>query len=156
MYFYTSIRSVNNYIAMNWLLSQYKSSKNKYVYLFLANKNEIELETVLLVDIFNEIKSTASPKPSQIVMKIDIEVFECGTFLGSPEFITPPQDIPITAVIMEWIYLTDDGSYPKMCPKDKVEELTKLYLSNGYTPFLVKDDLRELTKLDTRKFGVKW
>ena len=76
--------------------------------------------------------------------------------LGSPEVITPPQDIPITAVIMEWIYLTDDGSYPKMWPKDKVEELTKLYLSNGYTPFLVKDDRRELTKLDTRKFGVEW
>ena len=47
------------------------------------------------------------------------------------------------AVIMEWIFLRDDGSYTKMCPKDKVEELTKLFLSNGYTPFLVRDDRRD-------------
>ena len=108
-----------------------------------------------MVDIFTEIKSTASPKPSQIVMKIDIAFFECRAFLGSPEVITHPQDIPIKDVMIESIFLRDDGSYPKMCPKDKVEELTKLYLSNVYSPFLVKDDCRKVTKLDIRKFGVE-
>ena len=111
---------------------------------------------MLLVDIFDEIKSTVFPRPSQIVMKIDIEFFECRAFLGSPEVITHPQDIPIMAVIMEWIFLRDDGSYTKMCPKDKLVELTKLFLNNGYTPFLIKDDRRELTRLDTSKFGVEW
>ena len=124
--------------------------------MFLANKNEIDIETALMVDIFNEIKSTVSPKRSQIVMKIDIEFFQCRAFLGSPEVITHPQDIPIMAIIMEWIFLRDDGSYTKMCPKDKLVELTKLFLNNGYTPFRVKDDRRELTKLDTSKFGAEW
>ena len=89
-------------------------------------------------------------------MKIDIEFFECRAFLGSPEVITHPQFIPIMAVIMEWMFLRDNASYSNMCPKDKVIELTKLFLYNGYTPFRMKDDRRELTKLDTSKFGVEW
>ena len=89
-------------------------------------------------------------------MKIDVEFFECRAFLGSPEVVANPQDIPIMAVIMEWMFLRDNASYSNMCPKDKVIELTKLFLNNGYTPFRVKDDRRELTKLDTSKFGVEW
>ena len=111
---------------------------------------------MLLGDIFKEVRETVSPKPSQILMKIDIEHFECRAFLGSPEVITQPQDIPILAVIMEWVFLRPNGAYSEQCPKDKVIELTKLFLNNGYTPFQVNGDRKQLTKLDTSNFGVEW
>ena len=104
---------------------------------------------MLLGDIFKEVRETVSPKPSQIVMKIDIELFECRAFLGSPEVITQPQDIPILAVIMEWVFLRPNGAYSEQCPKDKVIELTKLFLKNDHTPFQVKGDRLQCTKFYT-------
>ena len=64
-----------------------------------------------------------SPKPSQIVMKVDIERFECRAFLGSPEVLSQPQEIPILAVIIEWYFLHYNmigGHYAELCPKEKV------------------------------------
>ena len=95
-----------------------------------------------------------SPKPSQIVMKVDIERFECRAFLGSPEVLSQPQEIPILAVIMEWYFL--GGHYTELCPKEKVIQLAKLFLHNGYTPFKVDENRLELKKLDTTNFGVEW
>ena len=126
------------------------------IFYMIANKAEVELRTVLLGDIFNEVKETVNPKPSQILMKIDIELFECRAFLGSPEVLTQPQEIPIVAVIMEWEFLRPNGTYSEQCPKEKVIELTKLFLNNGYTPFQVNRDRLQLTKLDTANFGVEW
>ena len=104
-----------------------------------------------------------SPKPSQIVMKVDIERFECRAFLGSPEVLSQPQEIPILAVIIEWHFLYYNmigGHYAELCPKEKVIQLSKLFLDNGYTPFKVmtkKDDNRlKLKKLDTTNFGADW
>ena len=37
----------------------------------IGNKAEVELRTVLLGDIFNEVKEVVIPKPSQILMKIE-------------------------------------------------------------------------------------
>ena len=126
------------------------------IYHVSANKREVVLRTVLLRDIFHEVKQTVSPMPSQIVMKIDIELFECRAFLGSPEVLTQPQDIPILAVIMEWVFLRPNGDYSEQCPKEKVIELAKLFLDNGYTPFQVNGDRLQLTKLDSANFGVEW
>ena len=96
----------------------------------LANKAEVELRTVLLGDIFKEVEETVYPKPSQILMKIDIELFECRAFLGSPEVLTQPQEIPIIAVIMEWVFLRPNGAYSEQCPKDKVIELATIVRNN--------------------------
>ena len=122
----------------------------------IGNKAEVELRTVLLGDIFNEVKEVVIPKPSQILMKIDIELFECRAFLGSPAVLTQPQEIPIVAVIMEWVFLRPNGAYSEQCPKEKVIELTKLFLDNGYTPFQVNGDRLQLHKLDTANFGSDW
>lgn len=89
-------------------------------------------------------------------MKIDIELFECKAFLGSPEVLTQPQAIPVVAVIMEWVFLRDGGNYSEQCPKEKVIELTKLFLGNGYTPFHVNENRFQLTKLDIENFGTEW
>ena len=108
----------------------------------------------MLEDIFRGVKETMSPRPSQIVMKVDIERFECRAFLGSPEVLSQPQEIPILAVIMEWHFL--GGHYAELCSKEKVIQLAKLFLNNGYTPFKVDDNRLELKKLDTTNFGVEW
>ena len=99
-----------------------------------------------------------SPKPSQIVMKVDIERFECRAFLGSPEVLSQPQEIPILAVIIEWYFLNHNmlEVSAELCPKEKVIQLSKLFLDNGYTPFKVDDNRLKLEKLDTTNFGVDW
>ena len=114
------------------------------------------MNTVLLRDILDEVRKDFSLEPPQIVMKVDIEQSECKAFLGSPEVLRQPQQIPVIAVIMEWTFLKPNGDYSERCPKEKVIELTKLFLNNGYTPFQVNGDRLQLTKLDTSNFGVEW
>ena len=114
------------------------------------------LQTVLLGDVVKAVSETVTPVPSQLLMKIDIELFECRAFLGSPEVITQSQAIPLIAVIMEWVFLRENGAYSEQCPKEKVIELTKLFLENGYTPFRVNGDRLQLEKLDSSNFGVEW
>jgi hypothetical protein len=89
-------------------------------------------------------------------MKIDIELFECRAFLGSPEVITQPQEIPLIAVIMEWVFLREHGTYSEQCPKKSVIQLTKLFLDNGYTPFRLNDQTFRLSMLDSSNFGLEW
>ena len=114
------------------------------------------MQTVLLGDIFRAIKDTVKPVPSQLLMKIDVELFECRAFLGSPEVLKQPQEIPILAVIMEWVFLRENGVYSEQCPKESVIELAKMFLDNGYTPYHVNGDRLQLTKLDTSNFGLEW
>ena len=142
---------------MNKNINQNKSCNNVFIKpYFTANKGEIELRTVLLRDIFDEVRKRLSLKPSQIVMKLDIEQSECKAFLGSPEVLSQPQQIPVIAVIMEWTFLQPNGDYSERCPKERVIELTKLFLNNGYTPFQVNDAQKQLKKLNTSNFGVEW
>ena len=111
---------------------------------------------MLLRDVFDEVRRNFPLKPPQIVMKVDIEQSECNAFLGSPEVLLQPQVIPVIAVIMEWTFLKPNGDYSERCPKEKVIELMKLFLHNGYTPFQVNDARKELKKLNTSNFGVDW
>ena len=107
---------------------------------------------------------TAARVPSQILMKIDIEQFECRAFLGSPEVLAQPQIIPIIAVVMEWIFMENigGGQYSPICKKEQVRELAKLFLDNGYTPYKVNsfivplNGLPQFSKLDISNFGVEW
>ena len=142
---------------MNKNINQNKSCNIVFIKsCFTANKGEIELRTVLLRDIFDEVRKRLSLKPSQIVMKLDIEQSECKAFLGSPEVLSQPQQIPVIAVIMEWTFLQPNGDYSERCPKERVIELTKLFLNNGYTPFQVNDAQKQLKKLNTSNFGIEW
>ena len=92
---------------------------------------------MVLGDIFNEIKAV-SPTTTQILMNKNIELFGCSACLGSLEVLTQPQEIPTLAVIMEWIFLRLTVANSEQCPKDKVVELTRLFVNNGCTPFQVK------------------
>ena len=116
---------------------------------------------MLLGDVFRAIMETATPVPSQMLMKIDIEHFECRAFLGSPEVLAQPQIIPLIAVIMEWTFI-GEGVYSPQCTKEQVRQLAKLFLDNGYTPFNIWgytsaiNGLPKFSKLNTSNFGVEW
>ena len=43
---------------------------------------------------------------------------------------------------MEWNFLKRNGDYSEQCPKERVIELAKLFLNNGYIPFHVKEPQR--------------
>ena len=119
---------------------------------------------MLLGDILRDIMETAARVPSQILMKIDIEHFECRAFLGSPEVLSQPQIIPIIAVVMEWIFTKNigGGQYGPICKKEQVRELARLFLDTGYTPFKVDsfsvslNGLPQFSKLDISNFGLEW
>ena len=108
---------------------------------------------MLLGDILRDIMETAARVPSQILMKIDIEHFECRAFLGSPEVLAQPQNIPIIAVVMEWIFTKNigGGQYSPICKKEQVRELARLFLDTGYTPFKVNSF--KVHRLNLKPFG---
>ena len=117
---------------------------------------------MLLRDVFDEVRRNFPLKPPQIVMKVDIEQSECNAFLGSPEVLLQPQAIPVIAVIMEWTFKGQNGTYSEQCPKAKVMSLTKLFLENGFTPFQLNEGVnrvvygKEWIKLNTSNFGLDW
>ena len=114
------------------------------------NTTEQSLETVLLSDLINAIKIVE--KPSLIVIKIDVELLECRTFLGSSSIFKRPQDVPIDAVIMEWVFIRENGEYSEQCPMEKVKLMTKMFLDGGYIPYRA-NDTREL---NTANLGLEW
>ena len=120
------------------------------------------VETVLLNDVFEAIKSNVVPKPLTVLMKIDIEHFECRAFLGSPEIFRQNQDVKLLAVIMEWTFEGQNGKYSEQCPKEKVISLAKLFLMNGFTPFQLSEGVnrviygKEWLRLNTSNFGIDW
>ena len=91
-----------------------------------------------------------------MLMKIDIELFECRAFLGSPEVLVQSRNITLVAVIMEWVFIREHGKYSEQCRKEKVIELAKLFLDNGFTAFRMKGKSYQLSSLDTTNFGVDW
>ena len=115
--------------------------------------NTISLQTVLLSDVFDAIRKHASPLPSCVIMKIDIEQFECHAFLGSPQVLDQTQDLPVIAVIMEWTFLGENDKYGERCPEEKVVELAKLFLFYDFVPFSADKGMK---KMDTSNYGVGW
>ena len=109
-----------------------------------------QLETVLLSDVIEAAKTLENPK--QIVIKIDVELFECRTFLGSSKVFNQPQEVSITAIIMEWVFKSNDDTYSKQCPMAKVKLMAKMFLNSGYIPFKTTD----LSKLNFTNLGTDW
>ena len=115
------------------------------------NPKEQELvETVLLSDILDAAEAIEDPK--QVIMKIDIELFECRAFLGSSNVFRQPQVVPITAIIMEWIYKGGDGRFSDRCPEDKMRLMAKMLLDTGYVPYSSFD----LRRLNYSHLGEEW
>ena len=108
---------------------------------------------MLLSDVFNAIRKHTSPLPSSVIMKIDIEQFECHAFLGSPQVLDQTQDLPVIAVIMEWTFLGGNDNYGERCPEEKVVELAKLFLFYDFVPFSADKGMK---KMDTSNYGVGW
>ena len=121
-----------------------------------------DVETVLLNDVYEAIKANVVPKPLIVLMKIDIEHFECRALLGSPEILRQNQDVKLLAVIMEWTFEGKNGKYSEQCPKDKVVSLAKLFLMNGFAPFQLSEGInrviygKEWLRLNTSNFGIDW
>ena len=112
-------------------------------------KTDQQLQTVLLNDILKAVKRSENPK--QIIIKIDVELFECRAFLGSSyEFFL--QKVPITAIIMEWLFVAPDDTYTEECPREKLERMTGMFLSAGYVPFKTEG----ISKLNYTNIGTDW
>ena len=108
------------------------------------------VQTVLLSDILQAIEIVSNPK--QIIIKIDIELYECRAILGAAEIFKKAQKFTITAIIMEWKFLGKDGAFRKECPKEQLRSMTCLLLRAGYVPLNIKD----LSPLNYSNFGAEW
>ena len=113
-------------------------------------KDQELIETVLLSDILDAAKEIE--KPTQVIIKIDIELFECRAFLGSAKEFKQPQDVPITAIIMEWVYKGGDGRFSDRCPEEKMRLMAKMLLDAGYVPFNSLD----FKRLNYSNLGEEW
>ena len=115
-----------------------------------GNQSDQEpIQTVLLSDIIEAARVIENP--TEIVIKIDIELFECRAFLGSPNIFNQPQDVPIVAIIMEWLYGRGDGSFTDRCPEEKMKLMAKMFLEAGYVPFSI-----HFRRLDYSDLGEEW
>ena len=120
---------------------------------------QVSLQIIRLSDIFEDIKLQTNHKPTGVIIKMDIEHFECRAFLGSPELLRHEKNqtrsdetLPILAVILEWTFFKENPNGDR-CSKEQVVELTKLFLENEYTPIRVSKDFQ---KLNTSNFGTDW
>ena len=95
-----------------------------------VNMHEMPVHTVLLSDVVDAILAKLDYS-TQMVIKMDIEGFECNAFLGSPQVLTSQQSISIVAVIMEWTF----QRFQDRCTSEKAFRLKSLFLDAGYIPF---------------------
>ena len=111
--------------------------------IFFSGTTE-ELDAILLSDIVNDIIDKRFgqgiiPGSGRIpvILKIDIEHFECRALLGSPWIFTEA-NIFIPYIVMEWTYLTRKGPrkfYPTSCPVEKLRSMAQLLSRSGYRPY---------------------
>ena len=112
-----------------------------------VNMHEVPVHTVLLSDIVDAILAKLDYL-TQIVIKMDIEGFECNAFLGSPQVLTMQQSISIVAVIMEWTF----KKFHDRCSSEDALRLKILFLNAGYIPFYFHNNT--LAKLNVE--GQDW
>jgi len=87
------------------------------------------VEAVLLSDIFNEALLKSQPK--SVVIKADIESYECRAFLNSPQVFEHPS---IESVIFEWFGVSEN------CSAEDFKRVLKLLKANGLKPYLSAPD----------------
>ncbi len=85
-----------------------------------------KVETILLADIFDRL---ISKDKDAVIIKMDIEGYECDAILGSENVIS---DYDISLVVMEWRFRAAGFSGP--CPPEKRQRVAKVFTSNGFEP----------------------
>jgi len=88
----------------------------------LQDESAEAIETVLLSDIFHEALTQSQPK--NVVLKADIETYECRAFLNSQQVFAHPT---IKSVIFEWAGESDN------CSADDFRKVLNLLRQNGLT-----------------------
>ena len=115
-----------------------------------TNRYEIPVRTVLLSDIVDAIgySSARYNDSTPMLIKIDIEGYECNAFLGSSQVLTNQRPFTIVAVIMEvhglGVYAPSPGGY-----EVKFLQLKSLFMNAGYIPFYLHGQI--LMKVDVAK-----
>jgi len=79
------------------------------------------IETVLLSDIFQE--AVAQSQPNSVVIKADIETYECRAFLNSQQVF---EHSSTKSVIFEWAGINEN------CSKDDFKKVLNLLQKNGF------------------------
>jgi len=86
----------------------------------LKDQSVDAIETVLLSDIFHE--ALAQSQPKSVIIKADIETYECRAFLNSQQVFGHPS---IKSVIFEWAGVSDN------CSADDFKKVLNLMRQNG-------------------------
>lgn len=106
------------------------------------NPNTVLVPAVRLAQILNH---TTQIERQTVVLKMDIEKYECRAFMGSTEIFDIP-NIYISHIVVEWRFADrSKGSivmYPPSCPEPMLEDLIYLLNDHDYYPF--SDDLELL------------
>ena len=107
-----------------------------------------EVQAVLLSDIIKRAVKVEQPK--NIIIKLDIESYECRAFMGSTDgntdpfikkkctiFITPvavlTMDPPVAAITMEWGLLKEAPACPML------DRFVSVLIDSGYVPIEYRD-----------------
>jgi FkbM family methyltransferase len=107
----------------------------------IAEEEYERVHTILLTDVIDAINEKNYPRSSSkrlpVVLKIDVESYECRAFLGSPDLLSDPRAY-IPYVIMEWAYLDNDPN-GDVCPEEMLRKVTAFFTSHNYTAFQLED-----------------
>eukprot|EP00094_Tigriopus_californicus_P009283 TCALIF_08950-PA protein Name:"Protein of unknown function" AED:0.00 eAED:0.00 QI:122/1/1/1/0/0/3/163/190 len=114
------------------------------------NPNTVHIPAVRLVQILHLISNhTTQTERQTVVMKMDIEKYECRAFLGSSEIFDIP-NLYVSHIVMEWRFADrSKGSivmYPPSCPETMLEDLINLFNDHDYYPFSDDLDLLEASE----------
>ena len=108
------------------------------------------VNSVLLSDVFDEIMGNRGDAPVSVVLKVDIEHHECRVFLSSAEQFRR-EDLFVAFIIMEWTF---SGT---ICSEDRVKQLGKMFVVNGYTAYSHHGVLLNVETCDDWDYGtVVW
>ncbi len=108
------------------------------------------VDAVTLQDVFDFVHSdfyVDGGKKINVVLKIDVETYECRAFLGSKFLFDDPRFF-IAFIVMEWNFRTKSG-FCEACNGTMVDRLTLFFTENGYKPF--DEYLSRSTPLDVSR-----
>ena len=104
-----------------------------------------EIAAVLLSDIFDNLVAVIREEQRRlvnpiitVVMKVDIESYECRVFLSqsTQERVFLRSDVFIPYILMEWVFDNmNQGHFSPVCPKEKVQEMAQMLTGHGYKPY---------------------
>ncbi len=125
----------------------------------------VEAQSVLLSDVIHDIlghPQYENKKTVTLIMKLDIESYECRTIIGSRQIFDHPR-LYIPYIVMEWRYCaklfpgTNKCDFPPSCPDELLKNMTMLLVSKHYDPTSSKGlPLNPENSLLWRPMNVVW